>query len=475
MAQIDPSIAMGYRPVQIESPINQMAAIAQLEGVRQQQQQNALKMQEYQQQQRERNALARLMGEPGMEFGSDVFMNRVLAEAPSMYEGIATRAAQRENLIAAREAREAQTKEREQKLSKEKFDTAIADIASFTNLGDINADIDKKVLSGELKPEYADRIRSGLPGTDEEIPAWQMKTLRSLLTAKERLTESREQTRVENEQARLKLEDDRVRETQRHQRAMENISGTQAERAQKQLEETERHNKAMEGLRLREVNKPSAAAAPTVTMVLDPNDNTRMLSVDAKTYKGGSIGSPGVIGIAGKEPAGAKKQEAKETAQENAGAIIAQLRQSFDQLDQLGAITSTQNRPGTNIGAYLSSSGAGQLTGRVLGTEAQSERNKIAQTRPLLMTTIMQAMGLSAKQLDSNAELKLWLSAATDPTLDLEANRSALANLENLLTGKGKKENAPPAPKPPAVGTVQDGYKFKGGNPADAKNWEKVK
>jgi hypothetical protein len=34
---------------------------------------------------------------------------------------------------------------------------------------------------------------------------------------------------------------------------------------------------------------------------------------------------------------------------------------------------------------------------------------------------------------------------------------------------------APAAPKPPAVGTVQDGYRFKGGNPADQKNWEKVK
>lgn len=37
---------------------------------------------------------------------------------------------------------------------------------------------------------------------------------------------------------------------------------------------------------------------------------------------------------------------------------------------------------------------------------------------------------------------------------------------------------APPAAKPstgPSVGVVEDGYRFKGGNPADPKNWEKVK
>jgi hypothetical protein len=227
---------------------------------------------------------------------------------------------------------------------------------------------------------------------------------------------------------------------------MEKIGQTGADRAQLQLEETQRHNKAMENLRLREINKPAAVAAPTVTMVLDPADPTRMLSVDAKTYRGGSEGSPGVIGIAGKEPTVGAKQADRETAQENAGTAIAQLRQSFDQLDKLGGITSTQNRAGTNVMAGLSSSGAGQFTGRLFGTEAQSQRNQIAQTRPLLMTSIMKAMGLSAKQLDSNAELKLWLSAATDPTLDIQSNRAALDNLENMLTGKGKP--APAAPKP---------------------------
>ena len=46
MATIDPSIAMGYRPVQIENPLNQLAAMTQIQAGQQGQQLNALKIQE---------------------------------------------------------------------------------------------------------------------------------------------------------------------------------------------------------------------------------------------------------------------------------------------------------------------------------------------------------------------------------------------------------------------------------------------
>jgi hypothetical protein len=470
---------MGFRPIQIESPVNQMAAISQLQSAQQQQQMNALKMQEYQRGVENRNKLARIYADPNLKPGSPEQLLRIQQDVPDEYENAATRALQRENILSQREQREAETQKRQfeseklkNQLSKEQLQASLSELASYTSVDEARSALEQKVSAGALTREQADRLQQGLPADDAGMPAWQIRTMRGLLTPsevlqdvraqkKEALEEKRvgfeekrlgfEETRVANEAERLKLEDARVQETQRHQKAMESISGTQAERQQKQLQETERHNKAMESLRRAEINKPSAIAAPTVTMVIDPNDNTRMLSVDAKTYKGGTLGSPGVIGIAGKEPAGARKAVAKEAAQENAGNTIALLRQNFDQLDKLGGITSTQNLPGTNVGAYLSTTGAGQLTGRIFGTEAQSERNKIAQTRPLLMTQIMSALGLSAKQLDSNAELKLWLSAATDPTLDLQSNKAALDNLENLLAGKGKAKpgapNTSPAPK----------------------------
>jgi len=46
MATIDPSIALGVRPIQIESPLNQMAAYSQIQSGMQGQQLNALKMKE---------------------------------------------------------------------------------------------------------------------------------------------------------------------------------------------------------------------------------------------------------------------------------------------------------------------------------------------------------------------------------------------------------------------------------------------
>jgi hypothetical protein len=68
------------------------------------------------------------------------------------------------------------------------------------------------------------------------------------------------------------------------------------------------------------------------------------------------------------------------------------------------------------------------------------------------MGAIMKATGMSAKQIDSNAELKLWLSTATDPTKSYEANIAALQNIENLygVTALEKQVTAPNFDNKPA-------------------------
>ena len=78
MATIDSSIAMGYKPVQIENPLNQLAAYSQIQSVQQGQQLNALKIQEAQQELEDRNALR------GLDINSPDFISNVSKRNPKL-------------------------------------------------------------------------------------------------------------------------------------------------------------------------------------------------------------------------------------------------------------------------------------------------------------------------------------------------------------------------------------------------------
>lgn len=150
-----------------------------------------------------------------------------------------------------------------------------------------------------------------------------------------------------------------------------------------------------------------------------------------------------------------KERQEKVKGLENLNDLTGSLRQAYGNLNQMNAIPSTQNRIGTNIGAKLASTGVGQWLGGAVGTNAQAERDKIAQTRPLLLNAIKNATGMSAKQMDSNAELNMYLRAATDPSLTYEANMEALNNLDRLY-GLGLNVNNAPAIGAPPAGAVRE-------------------
>jgi hypothetical protein len=199
-----------------------------------------------------------------------------------------------------------------------------------------------------------------------------------------------------------------------------------------------------------------AEPAPTITPVVDPKNPKQMLNVNARLYRGGSIGDPGVIGVAGREPGyvareekAATKQTETDKSKGQVDALVAQLGGYYDVLASEGGITDPKLRAGSNAMAGLASSNLGQATGRFFGTQAQSQRNSIAQTRPLLLQAIKNATGMSAKQMDSNVELKMLLATATDPQLDIESNRRALASLAALY-GTGSGAVPPPTPSPGA-------------------------
>ena len=130
-----------------------------------------------------------------------------------------------------------------------------------------------------------------------------------------------------------------------------------------------------------------------------------------------------------------KKSETAQKKEEGRGTVdsmVTSLLDYYDQLSKSGGITDPSKGAISNIGAGVASSSAGQAMGKLLGTKDQSIRNSIEQQRPLLLQAIKEATGMSAKQMDSNVELKMYLAAATDPKLDIQANIDALNNLSKL-------------------------------------------
>ena len=142
-----------------------------------------------------------------------------------------------------------------------------------------------------------------------------------------------------------------------------------------------------------------------------------------------------------------QKAQAQKGGEGTVGGVVADLRDKYTKLDADNGIVSTNNRVGTNLGAAFGSSGVGQFLNGAVGTKTQSSRDSIAMTRPLLLQAIMKATGMSAKQMDSNAELKLYLATATDPQKGLEANLEALDRIESLYGGGNErfKANTPQA------------------------------
>lgn len=130
--------------------------------------------------------------------------------------------------------------------------------------------------------------------------------------------------------------------------------------------------------------------------------------------------------------------------------IIDKMRGAYETLRTEGAAVQPGGDVLGNIGARIRGTGAAQAVEGAIGTKAQSERTKIKNMRPLLVNAIKQATGMSAQQMNSNVELKLFLDTATNPdTADIDANLAALENL-NALYGLGLDVGSPPASAAPA-------------------------
>ncbi len=199
---------------------------------------------------------------------------------------------------------------------------------------------------------------------------------------------------------------------------------------------------------------------------LAPSDPTKVVNLGGTTAVLGSGGqikrvlpnteAPGRAAdrasrerIAASRPGGAGKVGDNAAFVQTATGNLNELRKIYGDLKKMGAMVSPAQAADKNVVARIRASGIGQVLEGAVGTQAQTQRDRIQSIRPGLMQSLAKATGMTGKQLDSNADVKLFMQTVTDPTKSYEANMEAITGLERFLKANTKKAApAKVAPKP---------------------------
>jgi len=420
---IDPRIAMGFQPtVQLESPLNRYAKFQQIQSGQQANELARMQMQEYQRGLQEQEGLRNYLA--GV---SDINAPQVPNELLRFGQagaGVAESMAKRASEQAKLRKTQAETESSEFDLSRKRLAAGFQAVSSAQSASDVMAALDEGVQRGYFSQKDADAQKSELAGlqTMPEFQKWQQGKLQQFVSAEKKL-----------------------------EMMTPKPSAPPAMVAEYQFAKTPEGGnfvgsyqdfvtaRAAAG---RAPVQPRQEPAPSVTTIVDPNNPSQMIAIDARRYQGGGAGSPGVIGVSGKEPGAAIRQNKTEAGKTQLADDLDNLRQSFKTLDEMRAIPSTQRNFVSNILSSTAATGAGQMLGRATGTEAQIEREVINSARTRLVNSIKNATGMSAQQLNSNVELQTMLRSISDPGQPIEAALRIIDDIEKAYV-KGPSQTTP--------------------------------
>lgn len=473
MALVNPNIAMSFRQPDIQAPnaLAQFAQIQQIQGGQQAQELNALKMQEAQAAMQERNALRQL--NPAAED----YENQLFRVNPTL--GIQYRkertAAEASGAATAASRAAASTSEFELKAKQRKFLTDLKrDLSSNPSDANITAFGEDAVLQGLYTPEQAQATVQQLLA----IPAAD----RQQIFAQSGASAAELRPQVVAPGASL-VQGNKAVYTAPF--APEKPPAPPAAVAEYTFAKTPDGGNFKGSFqdfitaRAAAGRAPAQPVAPTITQIVDPSNPNQMITVDARRYQGGGVGSPGVLGVGGKEPGAAVRENKAEAGKTQLADDLDNLRASFTTLDKMRAIPSTERNALSNIAAATAATGIGQVAGRFVGTEAQVEREIINSARTRLVNSIKNATGMSAQQLNSNVELQTMLKSISDPGQPVQAALRIIDDIDNAYVkgaGMPKKGggNKPPAPGASNIVVTPDGQSLTFPNAAAAAQFKKA-
>jgi hypothetical protein len=177
---LDPNIALGVRPIELP---NQLAQYAQVQQIQNFQRQNELANRAIEQEDALNRAYASSIGASGEIDPNMLRRNVAGANLGAKLPAIEA------SLLTSRKLK-GEVEKSDFQLRMDKANKAVKDIAGFTNRDEILADLKRNMDAGNIDPAKAQQIASSIPQDPAQIPAWQLKTLRGILDAKDQLEQT---------------------------------------------------------------------------------------------------------------------------------------------------------------------------------------------------------------------------------------------------------------------------------------------
>ena len=207
MATIDSNIALGVKPLQIENPMNQYAAMSQIQNA---QNQNALaqfQLSSAKRAEESQNALSDVYKnayDPATGKVNNELIVKGLAERgaghliPKVQQDILAR----EKEAATLKKTNVETTGLEFKQRIEKANKAISDIAALTSPQDAIAGIDRHLANGDIDQVKADQLKQSIAQAPN-FSAWRKTTLVNILDAKDNLEQQNREGQLKVSQGNL--------------------------------------------------------------------------------------------------------------------------------------------------------------------------------------------------------------------------------------------------------------------------------
>lgn len=148
-----------------------------------------------------------------------------------------------------------------------------------------------------------------------------------------------------------------------------------------------------------------------------------------------------------------EQNNARQTLSEELATVLGY----YEDLEKQKAMVSTGRTAGENVIAAARATGVGQAAERAIGTQAQTLRDNIANSKFRLIRHIAAITGASSKTMDSNRELQNWLDAMTNVGQSIQTVRETLGRLDQVIASVRSQQEredaatgrqAAPAPAP---------------------------